>query len=643
MKLLGVVTVALLALVDKSDAACPNACSGNGQCGAYDACTCYVGWVGGDCSLQACPKSWAWVTTNANGDIDSNGDVNGVTIYDTDHYFSASGLDYIITEMEPNGYWEQWPAYGNTAGIDEGHFYMECANRGVCDRSTGQCECFEGYTGAGCRRSSCPNDCNGHGTCQTVAQQKGTYEYVLWDKDMSRSCVCDPGYAGPDCSERKCGYGDDPLTRGQTTEKQWVDIYTDRDGTNDLSFSGQIRLRYTDYNGKTWTTDPVEITPFSSTYDTTISDNIADALNNLPNDVLSDVTVTAGYMEKAITGNVAVSSGALASASTSATSYDLTGALVRCPDSAAANAILYWDGTDFLNYAGSADASMGSVDDMTCYVVEHQWSLRLQIEFPSQYGNLNAITVDTSQVIVDSTREWQRSSTLVSSASSGLREIGIDDADGITMKFSYPSGVTSTCAAGNSCDIASSVVTLLDNTEAVKFPENSRVKITCGGKLRGTFTVSVQATVSGSETAFTVAEDLADCDGSSNIIAVELQSYIVQSNTDLTAMLSSGDLLEIDTFADVTPTISAVYWYDAEARCDIFLSAAYTGDDSSDETETTAGTDMVYQRGDGTTEEEECSGRGLCDRETGLCECFTGYTGWACSIQNALSAGYGDE
>jgi len=33
----------------------------------------------------------------------------------------------------------------------------------------------------------------------------------------------------------------------------------------------------------------------------------------------------------------------------------------------------------------------------------------------------------------------------------------------------------------------------------------------------------------------------------------------------------------------------------------------------------------------------QCSGRGICNGEEGLCECFTGYTGDACSLQSALA------
>ena len=86
---------------------------------------------------------------------------------------------YVVTKVlqtiqRSTGDWEKWPGdfygSGTSTAEDEGHFYMECSNRGMCDRKAGVCECFDGYTGAACARQACPNSCSGHGTCNTVAQ-----------------------------------------------------------------------------------------------------------------------------------------------------------------------------------------------------------------------------------------------------------------------------------------------------------------------------------------------------------------------------------------------------------------------------------------------------------------------------------------
>lgn len=35
----------------------------------------------------------------------------------------------------------------------------------------------------------------------------------------------------------------------------------------------------------------------------------------------------------------------------------------------------------------------------------------------------------------------------------------------------------------------------------------------------------------------------------------------------------------------------------------------------------------------------DCSNRGICDYSTGLCSCFSGFTGTACEIQDVLAVG----
>jgi len=189
--------------------ACIDGCSGHGYCGAFDMCTCYPNWGGTNCGGRACPSTKAWA-------------------------------DVAIAD-------------------DDAHNYATCGNKGDCDSKSAECSCYDGYEGKGCRRSSCPNDCSGHGTCQTMRELAAAnhcpwdhasqaritkcwdpsvnvgatgapatavfwdatnlkfngIQYDLWDADKIQACVCDPGYSGTDCSGRICPKGDDPLrTRG---------------------------------------------------------------------------------------------------------------------------------------------------------------------------------------------------------------------------------------------------------------------------------------------------------------------------------------------------------------------------------------------------------------------------------------------
>jgi hypothetical protein len=103
-------------------------------------------------------------------------DPDGLTFtVDRDNNYAVAGLSggvhkRMSTLTAPGGTWESWPGDAVQTTQDEGHFYMECSNQGLCDRGTGMCECFEGYNGRACAATSCPNDCNGKGTCSTIAE-----------------------------------------------------------------------------------------------------------------------------------------------------------------------------------------------------------------------------------------------------------------------------------------------------------------------------------------------------------------------------------------------------------------------------------------------------------------------------------------
>jgi len=177
------------------------------------------------------------------------------------------------------------------------HYYMECSNKGVCDRETGECQCFDGYDGAACQRASCPgypDSCSGHGVCKTISQLAAAdYDniYELWDRDVTMGCECDAGFYGPDCSMRECKYGVDPLYIDDSatikystynfavvTTSTTIDF---TDGQEDPG-TGHWAIRFYDMHGEDWLTKPLEA-------GASCSDIIA-ALNELPNDVIPEMS-----------------------------------------------------------------------------------------------------------------------------------------------------------------------------------------------------------------------------------------------------------------------------------------------------------------------------------------------------------------
>ena len=202
-------------------AECPGACSGHGRCmnaasqrsdasdtlpghhvpDAYvatyganpnipkkDSCTCFTrvedgrsvyDWTGADCSLRTCPHSHSWHSIHNNNNH---------------------------------------------------NVFQECSGRVECNRKSGRCECFDGFSGAACHRTSCPNECSQHGTCQTLNSithqlSLASTEYsslspfdtskirysTAWDADKMSGCVCDDGFFGPDCSKKRCPSQADPM------------------------------------------------------------------------------------------------------------------------------------------------------------------------------------------------------------------------------------------------------------------------------------------------------------------------------------------------------------------------------------------------------------------------------------------------
>eukprot|EP01038_Epipyxis_sp_PR26KG_P013267 gene13267-17773_t len=103
---------------------------------------------------------------------------------------------------------------GEVVSANNLHPWVECSNKGICDRKTGSCECFFGYDGIACQRSICPENCNYRGACfpERILADKAGRKYISpWDAMKTVGCLCDPGYRGPACEHQECPSGPDPL------------------------------------------------------------------------------------------------------------------------------------------------------------------------------------------------------------------------------------------------------------------------------------------------------------------------------------------------------------------------------------------------------------------------------------------------
>lgn len=245
-------------------AGCDNSCSGHGTCGEQGVCNCYDNWAmgfskdSGDCSDRVCPYEFAWVDN---------------------------------------------PSSGGAF-----HKYAECSARGICDRTTGQCDCMPGYEGKACQRTTCPNDCSGHGQCSYIedlpftishmAYEKNqgysydddpvAFSYYGWDEMKTRGCLCDPEYGDVDCSKRLCQFATDVMDGrpdmevAATYHTQHLTIVEDiqssfDEGSND-EWSGNsgktFALKFISKTNETFYTTPINMPKINSLdYTTNTEDN----------------------------------------------------------------------------------------------------------------------------------------------------------------------------------------------------------------------------------------------------------------------------------------------------------------------------------------------------------------------------------
>jgi hypothetical protein len=266
-------------IVANAYAGCDNQCSGHGTCGLDGLCTCYDNWgigighISGDCSDRMCPFDFAWADAPNHG-----------------------GLQ---------------------------HQYAECSAQGVCNRDSGECECFPGYTGAGCARMTCPNDCSGHGLCKSIqyqpfaevsadfpnnvvnfaSQVPYTFSnaYYDWDKSKTFGCVCDSGYGDNDCSKRMCEFGTDVMDHrinmALALKYQVQTIKFEPAAGVNLPLTGDFSLTFKSKLNESYSTRPITWRPGPT--QVIMNDFLLDvraALESLPNRVIDQVNVAASVV-----------------------------------------------------------------------------------------------------------------------------------------------------------------------------------------------------------------------------------------------------------------------------------------------------------------------------------------------------------
>jgi hypothetical protein len=122
-------------------------CYGNGLCQGMEGnfvCECHNGFSG-DCQTVSCPKGKAWY---------------------------------------------EEPAVNNIAHDS----YVDCSNMGVCDYTTGTCQCRYGFEGPACERASCIGDSTQGAVCYNKGRCRSLKELGQHHKDHTGSP--DPVYYG---------------------------------------------------------------------------------------------------------------------------------------------------------------------------------------------------------------------------------------------------------------------------------------------------------------------------------------------------------------------------------------------------------------------------------------------------------------
>jgi len=288
--------LSLAALIGFASAGCPNGCSGHGSCGTSDVCACYKGFFGGDCSYRYCPVGPSWTVTPIESLMDDRYS-EWITLRTPGGYVGRNkydaGAQYPVAEADFEATFRL--LYPKRPNFNQ---YTECSSRGTCDYATGECKCFDGFEGRGCRRTTCPNACSGHGRCRDNRDQNPTQYYSfnypndqMWDQMRTQTCQCDRGFTGFDCNSRICPFGDDPTSDCGDNSAGDVQLIATTGATATPGGPGTyFSLTFTDMFGGEFTTRPI-LDQAESCPKSAPCPEIQYALMDLPNAAIPEVEI----------------------------------------------------------------------------------------------------------------------------------------------------------------------------------------------------------------------------------------------------------------------------------------------------------------------------------------------------------------
>lgn len=592
MKLLVLAAAGALLLV--ADAACPNQCSGHGSCIQNDKCSCYAMWTGADCSQRTCPYGNAWAANSA-----------------------------------------------------DPHTYAECANQGVCDRSTGLCTCFAGFEGYNCGRLACPNGCSGNGKCVPIAEAPTAIPYNSsnWDSSRILTCLCDAGYYGPDCSLRHCPTGDDPLTLCNNNNRNQVQEVR-------FTLGSQVAHDATTSTNGAYTSS-VELMDLFGTSSTRLFNSIRSTTGQMS--IMYNDAWGAPYITSAI-------SGILDTTAAISARDNMEIALETLPDQKVLNVQVQTAMTK------SGDANNGGIDG----VLQRRWlvtfvadnvnsnnvGLQNSLLCPSAYS----CTTPGCQPMVSmpflyryaGTKQDTPVSTTISSIGTGAGN-RIDfftgaanvDADAQAANFirlnpaSQPqmppgvpidTGVTASSLARYDMRILVAVIDPLDGIDSQVDVFYTRVIV--GHQNITSNNERVGSTTKGPWTAAGGATFTTTLDGFTFNGPIPLKADGSSVGDKVPVPGAPGVYLNFDSAMGRNYVRTDGYgrWYEILVKLPNCAVAPVTLPNQVK----AFGASTYITPVDLNVENIECSGRGSCDTSAGLCKCYTGYYGVACQSQTVL-------